>query len=90
MSIMIRIQEDCTPEVAAALDVLHKEMKNRNLKRNGERPPCGEEARHDGIETAIIQALVPLQNTQGFGEVISKTNDHNRPLHISPWDIPPC
>ena len=77
---MIRIQEDCTPEVAAALDVLHKEMKNRNLKRNGGRPPCGGEARHDEIETAIIQALVPLQNTQGFGEVISKTNDHKQTL----------
>ena len=77
---MIRIQEDCTPEVAAALDVLHKEMKNRNLKRNGKQPLREGEARHDEIETAIIQALAPLQDTQDFGEVISKTNDHKQTL----------
>ena len=80
MPIMIRIQEDCTPEVAAALDVLHKEMKNRNLKRNGKRPVRGGETRHDEIETAIIQALAPLQDTQDFGEVISKTNDYKQTL----------
>ena len=35
MPVLIRIQDDCTPEVAAALDILRKEMKNHNLKRNG-------------------------------------------------------
>ena len=78
---MIHIQEDCSPEVTAALDVLHKEMKNRNLKRNGKRPLSGGETRHhDEIETAIIQAMAPLQDTQDFGEVISKTNDYNQTL----------
>ena len=77
---MIRIQEDCTPEVAAALDVLHKEIKNRNLKRNGKQPLRGGDARHDEIEAAIIQALAPLQDTQDFGEVISKTNDYKQTL----------
>ena len=80
MPVIIRIQEDCTPEVAAALDILHKEMKKRNLKRNGKRPLRAEETRHDEIETAIIQALAPLQNTLDFGELISKTNDYKQTL----------
>ena len=80
MPIIIRIQEDCTPEVAAALDVLHKEVKNRNLTRNGKRPLRGGEASHEGIENAIIQALAPLHNTLNFEEVISKTNDYKQTL----------
>ena len=80
LPVIIRIQEDCTPEVAAALDILHKEMKKRNLKRNGKRPLRAEETRHDEIETAIIQALAPLQNTLDFGELISKTNDYKQTL----------
>jgi len=80
LPVIIRIQEDCTPEVAAALDILHKEMKKRNLKRNEKRPLREEEARHDEIETAIIQALAPLQNTLDFGELISKTNDYKQTL----------
>ena len=76
MPIIIRIQKDCTPEVADALDNLHKEMKKQTLKR----PPRGGEARHDEVETTIIQALAPLQNTQNFGEVISKTNDYKQTL----------
>ena len=80
LPIIIRIQEDCTPEVAAALDVLRKEMKNRNLTRNGKRPMRRGEASHDEIETAIIQALAPLQDTPHFEEVISKTNDYQQTL----------
>jgi len=38
------------------------------------------EARDDEIETAIIQALAPLQDTLDFEELISKTNDHNQTL----------
>jgi ankyrin repeat protein len=78
---IIRIREDCSPEVAAAtLDILYKEMKNPNLKRNGKRPLRGGEADHDDVETAIIQALAPLENTLGFGRVISKTNDYKQTL----------
>ena len=77
---MIRIQENCTPKVAAALDILHKEMEIRNLKRDGKRPLRGGEERHDETETAIIQTLAPLQGTQDFGEVISKTNDYKQSL----------
>ena len=80
LPIIIRIQEDCTPEVAAALDVLRNEMKNRNLTRNGKRPLRGGEASHDEIETAIIQALAPLQDTLNFKEIISKTNDYKQTL----------
>ena len=80
LPIIIRIQEDCTPEVAAALDVLRNEMKNRNLTRNGKRPMRRGEASQDEIETAIIQALAPLQDTLNFEEVISKTNDYNQTL----------
>jgi hypothetical protein len=76
MPIMIRIQKHCTPEVADALDRLHKEMKKPTLKR----PQCGGAVRHDEIETAIIQALAPLQNTQDFKELISKTNDYKQTL----------
>ena len=80
LSIIIRIQEDCTPEVAAALDTLQKEMRNPSLKKNGKPPPRGGEAGHDEIETAIIQALAPLQDTLNFEEVISKTNDYKQTL----------
>ena len=80
LPIIIRIQEDCTPEVAAALDVLHKEVKNRNLTSNGKRPLRGGEASHEGIESAIIQALAPLQDTLNFEEIISKTNDYKQTL----------
>jgi len=73
---MIRIQKHCTPEVADALDRLQKEMKKPTIKR----PLSGGEARHDEIETAIIQALAPLQNTQDFEEIISKTNDYKQTL----------
>ena len=84
LPVIIRIQEDCTPEVADALDILQQEMKNHNLKRSGKRPLRGGEAHHDEIETAIIQALAPLQDTQDFGEVISKTNDYKQTLaHFS-------
>ena len=76
MPIIIRIQKGCTPEVADALDNLHKEMKKQTLTR----PLRGGEACHGEVETAIIQALAPLQNTQNFGEVISKTNDYNQTL----------
>jgi len=76
MPIMVRIQKHCTPEVADALDRLHKEMK----KPTSTRPLSGREVRHDETETAIIQALSPLQNTQDFEEVISKTNDYKQTL----------
>jgi len=36
LPVLIRIQEDCSPEVAAALDVLQKEVKTRDMK-NGKR-----------------------------------------------------
>ena len=77
---MNRIQDDCTPEAAAALDILRKEMKNRNLKRNGKRPLRGGEACHDEIETAIIHALASLQDIQDSRRVISKTNDYKQTL----------
>jgi hypothetical protein len=54
LSVIIRIQEDCTPEVAAVLDVLHKEVKKRNLERNGKRPLREGGAFQDEIEAAII------------------------------------
>jgi len=78
--VIIRIQENCTPEVAAALNILHDEMKKRNLKRNEKQPMRGEETQQEEIETAIIQALAPLQNTLDFGEIISKTNDYKQTL----------
>ncbi len=74
------IQKDCTPEVAAALDIVHREIKEHNLTRNGKRPLRGGEASHDEIETAIIQALAPLQDTLNLEEVISKTNDYKQTL----------
>ena len=80
MPVIIRIQENSTPEVAAGLDVLHVEMKKRNLKTNEKRPLREEEARHNVIETAIIQALAPLHNTPDFGGLISKTNDYKQTL----------
>ena len=80
LPVIIRIQEDCTPEVAAALDTLHKEMKKRNLKRNEKQLLCGEETRHDEIELEIFQILAPLRNTPDFGEHISKTNDYKQTL----------
>ena len=55
-------------------------MKKRNWKRNEKRRLRGEESRHDEIETAIIQALAPLQSTLDFGERISKTNDYKQTL----------
>jgi len=80
LPVIIRIQEDCTPDVAAALDVLHKDLKNRDNKRNGKRPVREGGTRDDEIETAIIQALAPLQDTLVFKELISKTNDYNQTL----------
>ena len=77
LPVIIRIQKDCTPGVAAGLDSLIKE---RNLKRNEKRPLRGEGTRHDEIETALIQALAPLQNTLNFGGLISKTNDYKQTL----------
>ena len=79
LPVIIRIQEDCTPEVAAALDVLQKNL-TRDSKRNGKRPMREGGARDNEIETAIIQALEPLQDTLDFDELISKTNDYNQTL----------
>ena len=59
-------------------------MKKRNRKKNEKRPLRGEETQHDEIETAIIQALAPLQNTLDFGGLISKTNNHKQTLaHVA-------
>ena len=69
-----------TPEVATALDILRKEVKKRDLKRNEKKPLHGEDTRQDEIETAIIQALTPLQNTVDFTERLSKTNDYKQTL----------
>ena len=77
---IIRIQEDCTPEIADALDIIHKWMKSRNSERNGKRPLREGEACDDEIETAMIQALVLLQNTLYLQELISKTVDYNQTL----------
>jgi len=79
LSAIVRIQEGCSPEDAAALDVLGKMVKNLDGK-NGKRPLRGGETHHEDIETAIIQALVPLQNTLDFGRIISKTNDYKQTL----------
>ena len=79
--LIIRIQEDdCTPEVAAALDILHKAMKNRDLNGKGKRPLRGGAACQDEIETAIIRTLALLQNTLDFGRVLSKTNEYKQTL----------
>ena len=80
LPVITRIQEESPPEIAAALDILHKEVTKRNLKTNGKRLPPGEETRHDEIETTIIQALAPFQHTPDFGELISKTNDYKQTL----------
>ena len=80
LPVIARIQEDCTPDVTAPSEIPHKEMKKRDWKRNEKRPLRGEETRHDEIETAIIEALAPLQNTLDFGEFISKTNDYRYTL----------
>ena len=81
LPVINRIQEDgCAPEVAAALEIVRKEVKDRDLRRNGKRPLRGGEAGLDDIETAIIQALAPLQNTQDCGAIISKTNDYKQTL----------
>ena len=55
-------------------------MKKRNLERNGKRLRREGEARDDEIETSMIQALAPLQNTLYFEDLISKTNDYNHTL----------
>ena len=83
MSSIIRIREDCTPEVAPAWDIIYNEMKKQNLqnlKTNEKRLRRGEETRHDAIEFAIIRALASLQNTPDFGKLISKTNDYEQTL----------
>ena len=78
LSVILRIQEDCVPEVAASLDILLKEVAKRDLKTNENLR--GEETQHTEIETAIIQALAPHQHTLDFGECISKTNDYKQTL----------
>jgi ankyrin repeat protein len=75
---MIRIKGESSPEVAAVLDLLSREAK-RNSERNGKRAQRGG-AQDNEIETAIIQALAPLQNTLHFEGLISKTNDYNQTL----------
>ena len=80
LPVIIRIQEDCAPEVAAGLDIFHKEINKRKSKRNEKRPLHGDSTRHAEIETALIQALAPLQNTLDFGGLISKTNDYKQTL----------
>ena len=80
LPVIIHIQEDCTPKVASALDILHNEIKKHNLKRDETRPLRGDSTRHDEMESAIIQALAPLQNTPDFGELISKTNEYKQSL----------
>ena len=67
-------------EVAGVLRILHKEIRNCNLKRNGKRPLPGGGGHHDEVETVIIQALAALQDTQDFGDAISKTNDYKQAL----------
>ena len=66
LPVIIRIQEDCTPEIADALDIFHQQMKKRNSDNE--------------IESAMIQALALLQNTLYFEELISNTNDYNQTL----------
>ena len=80
LPVIIHIQEGHSPEVAAALEIIYKEMKKRNLGGNGKAPLRVGETRHDEIETAIIQALAPLQNTAYFAELISKTSDYKQTL----------
>ena len=80
LPVIIRIQEDCTPEIADGLVILHKQMKKRNSERNGIRPLHEGEVRDDEIETTIIQALAPLQNTLCSEGLISKTNGYNQTL----------
>jgi hypothetical protein len=62
------------------LNILREETKERNLGRNGRRPLHRGDARHDKIETGIMQALDPLQNTLVFEELISTTNDYIQTL----------
>ena len=80
LSSIIRIREDCTPEVVPTWDIFYNEMKKLDSKTNEKRPLHGEETRHDEIEIAVIQSLAPLQNTPDFGQLISKTNDYKQTL----------
>ena len=79
LTVVIRIQEGCTPQVATALDVLHKRIKKRNRPRNVKQPQRGG-ARDGDIEAAIIQALAPFHITVEFKGLISQTNDYNQTL----------
>jgi hypothetical protein len=76
---MIRILGESSPEVAAVLDLLSKTSKKRKSERNGQHAQRGG-AQDNEIETAIIQALAPLQDTLHFDGLISKTNDYNQTL----------
>ena len=80
MPVIIRILGESSPEVAAVLGVLSKKLKKQNSEGNGKQAQRGGEAQDNEIETAIIQALAPLQNTLHFDRLISKTNDYNQTL----------
>jgi ankyrin repeat protein len=78
LPVFVRILKDCTPEVASALGIIFKDIEKRKLE-NGKQPQRGEIGDSE-IETVIIQALAPFQNTPGFEGFISKTNDYNQTL----------
>ena len=81
MAILVHILETSNQEQAAALELL---VKRANIptrepgegSRGGQGGGVGD---HD-IETAMIQALEPLQNMPNFRELVSITNDCNQTL----------
>jgi hypothetical protein len=77
---IIRILGESSPEIASLLDILSKEVRERNSKRNGKQPQRGRGAQDKEVEIAIIEALAPLQNKLHFGRFISTTNDYNQTL----------
>ena len=73
---MIRILGESSPAIAAVLDHFSREAKR---KSEGNEKHAQRGGAQD-IETAIIQALAPLQNTLNFEGLISKTNDYDQTL----------
>ena len=79
MPVIIRILGESSPEVAAVLDVLSKEVKKHTSKGDGKRAQRGA-AQDNDIEIAITRALASLQNTSHLTSLISKTNDYGQTL----------
>ena len=79
MPVIIRILGESSPEIAAVLDVLSKEVKKHTSKGDGKRAQRGA-AQDNDIEIAITRALASLQNALHLKGLISKTNDYSQTL----------